>query len=115
MGIFRTESGAKKDFSWPFDYDELKLLYNINIGVWGFFFNTKLFKPMIVKKEYDILLYGCVHKKIYPLRNKIYKVLKLLKKKYKILIIPFYGYTKNIKSNQLKILLLKMIGKLGTN
>ena len=54
---------------------------------------------MIAKKEYDILLYGCLHPKIYPLRYKISIVLKFLKKKYKVLVVPFKGYTQKGKSN----------------
>ena len=78
---------------------EFKLLYNIDIDVWGFYHDTRLFRPMIAKKEYDVLLYGCLHQKIYPLRYKISIVLKFLKKKYKILVVPFNGYTQKGRSN----------------
>lgn len=74
---------------------ELRLKENkINYYVWGFYFDTNIFKDWNLPKKYNILLYGCIYKNGYPLRHKIHYLLNKLEKnkKNKIKIIKFPGY-----------------------
>lgn len=70
---------------------------NINYCLFGHFIDTNIFKKLDnIEKEYDILYYGAHFLPVYPLRNKIYKILKKLQSnsKYKIKIIEHKSYDK---------------------
>ena len=72
---------------------------NINYTLFGYFIDTNIFKKLDnIEKKYDILYYGAHFLPVYPLRNKIYNVLKKLKSnsKYKIKIIEHISYDKNV-------------------
>ena len=72
---------------------------NINYCLFGHFIDTNIFKKLDnIEKIYDILYYGAHFLPVYPLRNKIYKVLKKLQSnnKYNIKIIEHKSYNKNI-------------------
>ena len=68
----------------------------INYYIWGFYFDTNIFKNWNLPKKYNILLYGCIYKNGYPLRHKIHYLLRRLesKKENKIMIVKFPGYKK---------------------
>jgi hypothetical protein len=71
---------------------------NINYCLFGYHIDTNIFKPLDnIEKKYDILYYGAHFLPVYPLRDKIYKVLKKLQSnsKYKIKIIEHISYDKN--------------------
>ena len=72
---------------------------NINYCVFGHFIDTNIFKKLDnIEQKYDIIYYGAHFLPVYPLRYKIYKVLKKLQSnsKYKIKIIDHISYDKNI-------------------
>lgn len=50
-----------------------------------------IFKDYNLKKEYDILIAGCINSH-YPLRNKFLKLLPYLRQKYKCHLHPHPGY-----------------------
>lgn len=74
---------------------------NINYCLFGHFIDTNIFKKLEnIEKIYDILYYGAHFLPVYPLRNKIYNVLKKLQSnsKYNIKIIEHKSYDKNFHS-----------------
>ena len=76
--------------------------HNIKYKIWGFYIDTTKFKDYIQQKEYDLLLYGSLSN-AYPLRKKMYNVLKYLEKnkKLKIKIIEHPGYNNYEKAKKL--------------
>ena len=71
---------------------------NINYCLFGYYIDTNIFKKLDnIENKYDILYYGSHFLPVYPLRDKIYKVLKKLQSnsKYKIKIIEHISYDKN--------------------
>lgn len=76
--------------------------YNVNFNIWGFYIDSELFKDYKLPKKYDILLYGCVSD-FYPLRKKMYSIMKFLqaRTKYKIKIIEHSGYVDKKKAEAL--------------
>ena len=53
---------------------------NIPFELWDQYIDTNKFKNRSTNIKYDFLFYGYVNHKIYPLRTKIYEVLKQLQK-----------------------------------
>ena len=78
------------------------LYYKIPYKLWNQYIDTTKFINHIhdnTEKKYDFLFYGYTNPKIYPLREKIYKVLKQLQTTHKhirIKIIEHGSYKKNI-------------------
>lgn len=71
----------------------------INYNLFGYYIDTNIFKKLNnIEKKYDLLYYGAHFLPVYPLRDRIYKVLKKLEinNKYKIKIIEHLSYNKNI-------------------
>lgn len=71
---------------------------NITYVLFGYYIDTNIFKKINnIENKYDILYYGTQYLPVYPLREKIYKVLKKLQSnsKYKIQIIEHKSYDKN--------------------
>ena len=73
--------------------------YRIDYKVWGLYINTNSFtdhtnENVSANKIYDIVLYGFINPKMYPLRFKLYIFLKqiLAMGKYRIKIIEHPGY-----------------------
>lgn len=69
--------------------------------LWDQFVDINQFKDYDLKKNYDFLFYGYVDPNIYPLRSKIYNVLKELQLSHphiRIRIIEHGSYNKNIIS-----------------
>lgn len=97
----------------PMKNDKIKNKYkeyfDIPIKTWGFFHDTKLFRPMGLNKEHDILFYGSIDKKYYPLGNKIYNILLVLKNYLhdRIKIVTYYDKTDDTKYENLPILINK--------
>lgn len=60
------------------------------------FIDNNIFKNWKEEKIYDILIYGSLDEKIYPLRNKIYQLLKN-NSEFKIKILQHPGYSSNFK------------------
>ena len=73
--------------------------FKINYCLFGHFIDTNIFKKLNnIDKKYDILYYGAHFLPVYPLRDKIYKVLKKLQSNnnYNIKIIEHVSYNKNV-------------------
>ena len=72
---------------------------NIPFELWDQYIDTNKFKNRDIDIKYDFLFYGFVDSNIYPLRSKIYKVLKELQKSHphiRIKIIEHGSYNKSI-------------------
>ena len=89
--------------------NKYKEYFDIPIKIWGFFHDTQLFKPMNLNKEYDILFYGSTDKNYYPLGNKIYNILLVLKNYLhdRIKIVTYYDDTDDNKYENLPLLINK--------
>lgn len=77
-------------FSMNHEYYKRKLLKknpNFNIYTLHHYFHLDMFPKNIPEKEYDILIYGNINKKIYPLRYFLNNLFEKYKDKFRIKII----------------------------
>lgn len=55
------------------------------------FVDTSIFYNYGQRKDYDIILYGCIERSVYPFRNRLFNLIQR-SKKFRVLYIPFPGY-----------------------
>ena len=85
---------------------------NINISILHHYFDLKMFPTEMMKKKYDLLIYGSVNKKIYPLRSYLKDLFVKNNKKYKIKIIEM---NKNYKLNSESIIGEELYSEIGSS
>jgi hypothetical protein len=72
--------------------DRLRLLNkNTKFLNYPHFIDTNIYKNYNLDKTYDIILYGCTNKSVYPFRYRLYNLIRS-SKLFKVLYIPFPGY-----------------------
>lgn len=62
----------------------------------GYYIDENVFKDWDEEKEYDILMYGNVHNKIYPLRNRLYVLLNN-SERFNVKTIPYSSRLRKAK------------------
>lgn len=93
-------------------FDRIKLLNRgIRFVNYPHYVDTNIFKNYKQIKTYDIVLYGCLTKNVYPFRNRLFNLIHGCQK-FKVLYIPFPGYyVKNRNSVICGEKLARMINK----
>ena len=72
--------------------DQLKLLNrHVRFINYPHYVDTNIYKNYGENKVYDIILYGCINKSVYPFRYRLFNLIRSCKK-FRICYIPFPGY-----------------------
>lgn len=64
---------------------------------YGYYIDTDIFNDWKEEKKYDILMYGNVNNKIYPFRNRLYRLLTK-SKRFNIKIVPYSSRLRKAKT-----------------
>lgn len=75
-----------------YQLDQIKL-FNRQVGFINYphYVDTNIYKNYNLNKDYDIILYGCTDKAVYPFRYRLFKLIRTCKK-FRVCYIPFPGY-----------------------